>query len=133
MSIVFRGPHFITPYIDPTYEDMMADIISKQMKATNDTLEKYCRMFAAPKIKGEFTKGKMNWRGLRLVKQNLGLEGDRLWIEQRGKRITPIIENGKVILSSLRRLTIQQSGEDVDKQLQDLRNEWDREPLNNPL
>jgi len=49
-------------------------------------LEKHVRLNAVPKLKGELTKGKMTWRGLRCCTNNYSGE---TWIEQRGERITP--------------------------------------------
>lgn len=46
---------------------------------------------ADPKIKGEITKGKLRFRGIRLVIKNNYFVTDR-WLEQRGKIISPIIK-----------------------------------------
>lgn len=42
--------------------------------------------FAVPKIKGEITKGKLQWRGIKLIEIN-EINGTTKWIEQRGKQI----------------------------------------------
>lgn len=45
---------------------------------------------AEPPIKGEITKGKVRWRGIRIVHQNDGFKYTK-WLEQRGKQISPKI------------------------------------------
>lgn len=46
------------------------------------------RTMAEPPIKGEITKGKLNWRGIRLIRQQVGFDSYS-WLEQRGKQISP--------------------------------------------
>jgi len=46
------------------------------------------RTMAEPPIKGEITKGKLRWRGIRLIRQQVGLDCYS-WLEQRGKQISP--------------------------------------------
>lgn len=46
------------------------------------------RTMAEPPIKGEITKGKLTWRGIRLIRQKVGLDSYS-WLEQRGKQISP--------------------------------------------
>lgn len=48
------------------------------------------RTMAEPPIKGEITKGKVRWRGIRIVQQNDGFKYTK-WLEQRGKQISPKI------------------------------------------
>lgn len=48
------------------------------------------RTMAEPPIKGEITKGKVRWRGIRIVHQNDGFKYTK-WLEQRGKQISPKI------------------------------------------
>ena len=44
--------------------------------------------FAEPKIKGEITKGKLRWRGIRLVNQEIhGTFKKEYYLTQRGKKI----------------------------------------------
>lgn len=43
---------------------------------------------AEPPIKGEITKGKLTWRGIRLIRQQVGFDFYS-WLEQRGKQISP--------------------------------------------
>ena len=68
--------------------------IKEQSERQNAILEKAVRENAIPPIKGEMTKGKVRWRGLRMMQRGTGADGfTETWIEQRGKRITPIIRN----------------------------------------
>lgn len=46
------------------------------------------RTMVEPPIKGEITKGKLQWRGIRLIRQQIGLDYYS-WLEQRGKQISP--------------------------------------------
>lgn len=46
------------------------------------------RTMAKPTIKGEITKGKISWRGIRLIRQQVGFDSYS-WLEQRGKQISP--------------------------------------------
>jgi hypothetical protein len=46
------------------------------------------RTMAEPPIKGEITKGKLTWRGIQLIRQQVGLDSYS-WLEQRGKQISP--------------------------------------------
>jgi hypothetical protein len=46
------------------------------------------RTMAEPPIKGEITKGKTTWRGIRLIRQQVGFDSYS-WLEQRGKQISP--------------------------------------------
>ena len=57
---------------------------------TARTLEWYCKNFSDPPIKGEITKGKIKWRGLKLCSRAES-NYTKHWIEQRGKIISPII------------------------------------------
>lgn len=43
--------------------------------------------YATPPIKGEITKGKLKWRGIRLCIQNNYFDGTKEWVEQRGVKI----------------------------------------------
>lgn len=73
----------------------MADVtalFSKQIiEEQNKIFEYALRNEAFPPIKGEITKGKIKWRGIRIVTTNHFLE-NKTWLEQRGKRISPVIE-----------------------------------------
>lgn len=68
--------------------------IKEQSERQNAILEKAVRENAVPPLKGEITKGKVRWRGLRIIQKGGVADGfTETWIEQRGKRITPIIRN----------------------------------------
>jgi len=56
----------------------------------NNDLEMAIFAHAVPKIKGELTKGKLQWRGIKLCSRMDGFKRYQ-WIEQRGKRISPEI------------------------------------------
>ncbi len=59
-------------------------------KERDEILEEFLRIWPDPVIKGKITRGKINWRGLRLaVRRNNHIE--QCWLEQRGKKISPII------------------------------------------
>jgi len=74
--------------------DVTNRFIKEQSERQNAILEKAVRENATPPIKGEMTKGKVRWRGLRMIHRGNGADGfTETWIEQRGKRITPIIRN----------------------------------------
>ena len=74
--------------------DITDRFIKEQSERQNAILEKAVRENAIPPIKGEMTKGKVRWRGLRMIHRGTGAYGfTETWIEQRGKRITPIIRN----------------------------------------
>jgi len=64
--------------------------MKEQSERQNAILEKAVRENAIPPIKGEITKGKMCWRGLKMIHKGSVVDGfTETWIEQRGKRITP--------------------------------------------
>ena len=75
-------------------EDMRYDIInqfiSDIVKKQNQIFMAALRTMAVPIIKGEITKGKLKWRGIRLCKLNDPLKYI-VWLEQRGKQISPKI------------------------------------------
>ena len=58
----------------------------KYIAYTNEFIERTVREHAVPKLKGEITKGKLKWRGLRLVYQN-----------QMNKTVTKIMQRDKVL------------------------------------
>ena len=60
------------------------------VKQQNMVLEETLRQFAQPPIKGELTKGKIQWRGIKLCKEGRGF-GFSMWLEQRGRQIGPRI------------------------------------------
>jgi len=62
------------------YEQMQADIVKQFNKSFKETILQH----AEPKIKGDITKGKLKWRGIKYINQP---EKNLVWIEQRGKQI----------------------------------------------
>jgi hypothetical protein len=70
------------------YHRITTDLFKIQLEFQNKIFEKALRNNAIPPVKGEITKGKLKWRGLRLIHQQKGLDYYS-WIEQRGKQISP--------------------------------------------
>jgi len=68
--------------------DVSQRLISQMQKQEEELFTTALRIMAEPPIKGEITKGKIRWRGIRLMKQRIGLEFYS-WLEQRGKQISP--------------------------------------------
>jgi len=72
------------------------EFIKNSVRQENIIFENALRENAVPKIEGDITKGKIKWRGIKIVQQNELLKTTR-WLEQRGKQISPkIIINGSV-------------------------------------
>ena len=69
--------------------NIQQSIIEDAIKKENDYFEKYIRENATPKIKGEITKGKLKWRGIKLCVFNGHYEGTMKWVTQRGNQISP--------------------------------------------
>jgi serine protease inhibitor len=67
--------------------DVISRFFVEQMKKENEIFEKALRENAEPKVTGEITKGKIRWRGIRIVQQNEFLKSVK-WLEQRGKQIS---------------------------------------------
>jgi len=68
------------------------DVFINQVKAEQNRAFEYAlRNVAVPPIKGEITKGKVKWRGIRMIHKNKPLMY-ATWLEQRGVRISAIIE-----------------------------------------
>ncbi len=59
-------------------------------KIEEETFVTALREMAVPPIKGEITKEKIKWRGIKIV-QKQEVIGFKRWLEQRGKRISPVI------------------------------------------
>jgi hypothetical protein len=68
-------------------QEMETRLVGEMMEGLNKTLETIVREYSVPPIKGEITKGKLRWRGLRLCSSPMILGNTRYWIEQRGKQI----------------------------------------------
>jgi translation initiation factor 2B subunit (eIF-2B alpha/beta/delta family) len=62
--------------------------IAEIQKQEEELFTTVLRTMAEPPIKGEITKGKITWRGIRLIRQQLGFDSYS-WLEQRGKQISP--------------------------------------------
>ena len=62
--------------------------IAEMQKQEEELFTTALRTMAEPPIKGEITKGKITWRGIRLIRQQVGFDSYS-WIEQRGKQISP--------------------------------------------
>jgi hypothetical protein len=63
-------------------------LIAEMQKQEEKLFTTALRTTAEPPIKGEITKGKLTWRGIRLVRQQIGFDSYS-WLEQRGKQISP--------------------------------------------
>jgi len=62
--------------------------IAEMQKKEEELFTIALRTMAEPPIKGEITKGKITWRGIRLIRQQVGFDSYS-WLEQRGKQISP--------------------------------------------
>ncbi len=67
-------------------DNIVSKMISYVVKKEDELLEKAVRENAIPKVKGTITPNKLKWRGIRIVQRE-----NRKWLEQRGKRISPVI------------------------------------------
>ena len=66
-------------------QNLTSKLISKLAQKEDEFLMNQLK-FASPKIKGKITKGKLQWRGIKLVEIN-DFNGTTKWIEQRGNQI----------------------------------------------
>ncbi len=62
--------------------------IAEMQKQEEELFTTALRTMAEPPIKGEITKGKITWRGIRLIRKQVGFDSYS-WLEQRGKQISP--------------------------------------------
>jgi hypothetical protein len=62
--------------------------IDEMQKQEEEIFTTALRTMAEPPIKGKITKGKITWRGIRLIRQQVGFDSYS-WLEQRGKQISP--------------------------------------------
>lgn len=69
---------------------VISRFIHEQQKKEEEIFTMALRTMAEPPIKGEITRGKVKWRGIRIVQQNDGFKYTK-WLEQRGKQISPKI------------------------------------------
>jgi hypothetical protein len=63
-------------------------LISQMQKQEEELFTTALRIMAEPPIKGEITKGKITWRGIKLIRQHIGFD-TYSWLDQRGKQISP--------------------------------------------
>jgi hypothetical protein len=70
--------------------DVISFFISEQQKKEEEIFTSALRIMAEPPIKGDITKGKVRWRGIRIVKYDDGFKYTK-WLEQRGNQISPKI------------------------------------------
>lgn len=71
-------------------DSVIRSFIQEQQKKEEEIFTTALRTMSEPPIKGEITKGKIRWRGIRVVQQNNGFKYTK-WLEQRGKQISPKI------------------------------------------
>lgn len=69
---------------------VISRFIQEQQKKEEEIFTIALRTMAEPPIKGEITKGKVRWRGIRIVQYNDCFKYTK-WLEQRGKQISPKI------------------------------------------
>jgi hypothetical protein len=85
---------FISPEFEKEAEKMqflMSDITSKFVKQTDEKLREYFEPYLREAgIKGEITKGKIKWRGIKLKVQN-DLGSCKYQLCQRGVDISPVL------------------------------------------
>lgn len=67
------------------------DVILQYQKKEQDIFTNALQTMAEPTIKGEITKGKLRWRGIKILQVNDGSKTIK-WLDQRGKQISPKIE-----------------------------------------
>lgn len=75
------------------YDEVSQEIAKTLSAAIKTALEKREEIFqtalktnAQPPITGEITKGKLKWRGIKIIECR---ESNQIWLEQRGKIISP--------------------------------------------
>jgi len=70
---------------------MTKDIIEEIQRKENEILDNFIKerlIFAEPKIKGEITKNKLKWRGIKLYQQKTNNPLNNIyWLQQRDKRL----------------------------------------------
>lgn len=86
-----------------TFEKLHSEIADASHAALKHMQAEETRIFdfalrnnAVPPIKGEITKGKLRWRGIRMVNKFNFTFAER-WLEQRGNRISTVIRIEQVI------------------------------------
>jgi hypothetical protein len=95
MNSILKKLNFDLPEM-PNFnlDNIVNKFIQEQLKKEEEIFTSALRIMAEPPIKGDITKGKVRWRGIRIVQHNDGFKYKK-WLEQRGKQISPtIIFNG---------------------------------------
>lgn len=84
---------FERPPINPEIEELSRKIheanseLLQSLNQKRDAIFMEClRTIAEPPMKGELTKGKLTWRGIKMC---YNPDRGEYWIEQRGKAISP--------------------------------------------
>ena len=75
---------------DDSMNNIIDSLCKDMIKKQDNIFEKTLREFAIPSIKGEITRGKIKWRGIKIIQQNKGFKIIKYLI-QRGKQIGPKI------------------------------------------
>ncbi len=85
---------FLSPEFEKEAEKMqylMSDLTAKIVKQTDEKLWEYFEPYLRQTgIKGEITKGKIKWRGIKLKVQN-DLSSCKYQLNQRGVDISPVL------------------------------------------
>ena len=74
-------------------QDSVADVHGLITRKHEQHLENVLRTKVKPPIKGEITKGKISWRGLRLIQCQKG-RNFYSWVEQRGEMVGDVFSFG---------------------------------------
>ena len=86
--------------IGDSISKLVSDMIGQYNHQIEGIFTMYLKVLAKPPIKGEITAGKLRWRGItRVIESN----SQDTWLEQRGKRISPIVSGDIVLLHSPKR------------------------------
>ena len=72
------------------FTNIISNFIKKQQKKEEEIFINCLLTIAEPPIKGKITKGKIKWRGIKIIQYNDGYKYTK-WLEQRGKQISPKI------------------------------------------
>ena len=80
--------------------ELTQHIIVEIQKQEEELFTTALRTMVEPPIVGEITKDKVKWRGIRLIRQSVGLD-NYSWLEQRGKQISPKFHvGGKLFINN---------------------------------
>jgi hypothetical protein len=72
------------------FSNLISEYVEKIQKQEEEIFITALRTMAEPPIKGEITKGKLTWRGIKLIRQKVDFSSYS-WLEQRGKKISPTV------------------------------------------